>query len=144
MSTAQGADQLSALQAALAAEQAAVYGYGVVGAHLSGTARSQATAAYQAHRGRRDALAERVSAAGATPSPAAPGYQLPFAVTDASSATRLAAVLEERLADVYANAIQASPAGADREQAATALRDAAVRAVRWRGTSVPFPGLGAG
>ncbi|WP_051939926.1 ferritin-like domain-containing protein [Phaeacidiphilus oryzae] len=136
--------QLSALQAALAAEQAAVYGYGVVGAHLGGPARGRATDAYQAHRTQRDALARRISAAGATPTPAAPAYGLPFAVNDPASATRLAVVLEERLADVYANAVQAFPAGQDRAEAAAALRDAAVRAVRWRGSSVPFPGLGAG
>ncbi len=38
------ADRSAALQAALAAEQAASYGYGVVGAHLAGRAREQAAA----------------------------------------------------------------------------------------------------
>jgi len=132
--------ELAALQGALAAEHAAVYGYGVVGARLSGAQRARATAGYQAHLARRDALEQQISAAGAAPVAASAGYELPFPVTDAASAVRLAAVLEERLAAVYANAVQAAT-GALRTEAAGYLQDAAVRAIDWRGGSVPFPGL---
>ncbi|MET7702480.1 DUF4439 domain-containing protein, partial [Streptomyces sp. NPDC005485] len=53
---------------------------------------------------------------------------------------RLAAELEERVAGVYSDLVRAS-AGDRRRTAAEALREAAVRAVRWSGESVAFPGL---
>ena len=43
---------VTALQAALAAEHAAVYGYGVVGGRIGEERRSDARAAYEAHRAR--------------------------------------------------------------------------------------------
>ena len=51
---------LTAAQAALAAEHAAVYGYGVVGGRIGEARRTEARAAYDAHRARRDALARTV------------------------------------------------------------------------------------
>ncbi|MGC3005519.1 DUF4439 domain-containing protein, partial [Streptomyces sp. G35A] len=51
---------LRALQAALAAEHAAVYGYGVVGGRIGKDRRAEARAAYDAHRARRDALVGEV------------------------------------------------------------------------------------
>lgn len=42
--------ELGALQAALAAEHAAVYGYGVVGGRIDEARRGEARAAYDAHR----------------------------------------------------------------------------------------------
>ena len=132
--------ELTAAQAALAAEHAAVYGYGVVGAKVDEKRRGEARTAYDAHRSRRDDLARRVRGLGATPRAAAAGYALPFAVTDAETAARLAATLEEGVARAYADLVRAAQ-GDRRRAAADALRDAAVRAVRWRGGSVAFPGL---
>jgi hypothetical protein len=134
------AAELSALQAALGAEEAAVYGYGVLGALLSGSRRAQATADYELHRARRDALEAAIIASGAKPRAAAAAYELPFQVTDAGAARRLAALLEDRVAGVYANGIQAGET-ALRAESATQLRAAALRALSWRGTSTPFPGL---
>ncbi|MFE7077593.1 ferritin-like domain-containing protein [Streptomyces sp. NPDC057620] len=132
--------ELTAAQAALAAEHAAVYGYGVVGARIGEARRTEARAAYDAHRARRDELARAVRDLGGEPKPAAAAYKLPFTVPDEESALRLAAELEDRVAGVYSDLVRA--AGGDRRQAAAqALRDAAVRAVRWRGESVAFPGL---
>lgn len=131
---------LEAAQAALAAEHAAVYGYGVAGARVAAERRAEATAAHHAHRARRDALVRTVRDLGGDPAAAAPAYALPFAVPDAASAVRLAAVLEDRVADVYSDLVRAGE-GALRRSAADALREAAVRAVRWRGSGVPFPGL---
>ncbi|HET6359230.1 DUF4439 domain-containing protein, partial [Streptomyces sp.] len=48
---------LDAIQAALAAEHAAVYGYGVVGGRIGEAREAEVRAAYAAHRARRDALA---------------------------------------------------------------------------------------
>ncbi|MEV5510479.1 ferritin-like domain-containing protein [Streptomyces orinoci] len=131
---------LEAAQAALSGEHAAVYGYGVAGGHLEGARAAQAQEAYQAHRSRRDALERTVRELGGRPMAAAAGYRLPFPVTDADSAVRLAAELENRLAGVYADLVRAA-SGALRGEAAAALREAAVRSVRWQGDGVAFPGL---
>ncbi|MFC9945202.1 ferritin-like domain-containing protein [Streptomyces pratensis] len=131
---------LRAAQAALAAEHAAVYGYGALGGRLDGGRRSDATAAHDAHRARRDALTRTVRDLGGTPVAAHAAYALPFAVRDPATAMRLAAVLEDRIAGVYSDLVRAA-GGPLRQDAAGALREAAVRAVRWRGTGVAFPGL---
>ncbi|MFF0450966.1 ferritin-like domain-containing protein [Streptomyces sp. NPDC004609] len=131
---------LDAVQAALAAEHAAVYGYGVAGARVGAARKAEATAAHAAHRARRDALARTVRDLGGRPVAAAPGYALPFPVGDGAAAVRLAAHLEDRVAGVYSDLVRAA-GGPLRREAAVALREAAVRAVRWRGSGVAFPGL---
>ncbi|GAA1929907.1 DUF4439 domain-containing protein [Streptantibioticus ferralitis] len=140
MTTPSPGGELAAVQAALAAEHAAVYGYGVVGARVDDAHRADARAAYDAHRAHRDALARTVHDLGTDPVPADAGYALPFPVTDPAAAVRLAAVLEDRVAGAYADLVRA---GHDdvRRDATAALRAAAVRAVRWRGSGVAFPGL---
>jgi len=50
--------ELAALQAALGAEQAVVYGYGVVGAHLANAAEAYASARLTEHMLRRDKLTD--------------------------------------------------------------------------------------
>ena len=132
--------ELEALQAALAAEHAAVYGYGVVGGRIREGRRTEARAAYDAHRARRDALVRAVRDLGGKPVAAAAAYALPFPVPDSAAAVRLAAELEDRVAGVYSDLVRAA-VGEWRSTAAEALREAAVRAVRWRGESVAFPGL---
>ncbi|MEU1805359.1 ferritin-like domain-containing protein [Streptomyces sp. NPDC019937] len=131
---------LKATQAALAAEHAAVYGYGVVGGRIGDDRLAEAREGYAAHRSRRDDLVRTVRGMGGTPQSAAPAYALPFAVPDSAAAVRLAAELESRVAAVYADLVRTSD-GALRRQAAGALREAAVRSVRWRGGGVAFPGL---
>ncbi|MCS0605953.1 ferritin-like domain-containing protein [Streptomyces sp. LP11] len=132
--------ELSALQGALAAEHAAVYGYGVVGGLIGSKGRTQARAAYDAHRAGRDALVREVRDMGGEPVAASAAYALPFPVADSAAAGRLAARLEERLAGAYADLVRATT-GTRRSSAAGALRAAAVRAARWSGESVAFPGL---
>ncbi|MBV2151736.1 ferritin-like domain-containing protein [Kitasatospora sp. SUK 42] len=132
---------LSSLQAALGAEHAAVYGYGVVGAHLpEDQQRADARTAYAAHQSQRDAWQRLLTTLGATPTPAAGGYQLPFPVTDPTTATRLAAHLETRLTTIYADLVADLPAP-QRATAATALHDCAHRAHRWGAPDTPFPGI---
>ncbi|MGW0827520.1 ferritin-like domain-containing protein [Streptomyces sp. NPDC002845] len=132
--------ELGAVQAALRAEHAAVYGYGVVGGRVGEARRAEAREGYDAHRARRDELARAVRDLGGTPEAAAAAYALPFAVADGDAAVRLAVELEERVAGVYSDLVRASE-GERRRTAVEALREAAVRAVRWRGGSVAFPGL---
>lgn len=132
--------ELKALQAALRAEHAAVYGYGVVGGRIGAERRAEARTAYDAHRARRDALRRTVRTLGGEPEPSAAAYALPFPVPDSAAAVRLAAELEDRVAGVYSDLVRATD-GARRGTAAESLREAAVRAARWRGGSVAFPGL---
>ncbi|MEV5985150.1 ferritin-like domain-containing protein [Streptomyces sp. NPDC052051] len=132
--------ELTALQAALGAEHAAIYGYGVVGGRIRQERRKDAREAYDSHRSRRDQLARAVRDLGGTPDVAAAAYALPFPVPDSAAAVRLAADLEERVAGVYSDLVRAST-GERRRLAADALREAAVRSVRWSGESVAFPGL---
>jgi hypothetical protein len=97
------AQALTALQSALAAEQAACYGYGVVGAHLNAS-RSQSRSAdsdWVAHQRARDNLTALITAAGADPGPAPVAYQLPVHVQTPSGARSLAVTLEEKVARAY-------------------------------------------
>jgi ferritin-like protein len=133
------------LAEALAAEHAAIFGYGVVGAHLDRSGQTAARQAEAAHRNRRDAVAARIRAAQGTPPAPAPAYDLPFPVEDRASALRLAIDLEEGTARAWRRAV-AGTTGDDRKAALAGLVDSAVRATRWRRTAgldpavVPFPG----
>ncbi|MYV93133.1 DUF4439 domain-containing protein, partial [Streptomyces sp. SID1034] len=89
------AQPLDAAQAALAAEHAAVYGYGVLGGRLAEARVAEARDALTGHRSRRDLLARTVRDLGGSPVAAAAAYALPFAVPDAGAAVRLAAELED-------------------------------------------------
>jgi len=136
---------LAALQAALAAEQAASYGYGVVGSHLAGSpARFDAAAAdCVAHERARDSLAAMIAAIGAAPRPAAVAYQLPVTVSTAADAVSLAIILERQVESAYLGMV-ALPDLALRAFGAGQIRAAAQRSARWSGRSQAFPGLGSG
>ena len=96
-----GPAELSALQAALSAEHAAVYGYGVVGAHLTGAALAAATGDWIAHQVARDGLEARLRSAGAQPVAAAVAYRLPHPVHGPAQAKSLAVILEDRVSAAY-------------------------------------------
>src|SRR5215831_1086538 len=131
---------VGALQAALAAEHAAVYGYGVAGAHLSGARRRAAARDWQIHESSRDALAAMITALGAQPVAAAAAYRLPFRVGSGRAAVSLAAFLEDRVATAYLGMVALSEARL-RLLGARALESAALRAAGWRGRTLAFPGL---
>jgi Domain of unknown function (DUF4439) len=131
-----------ALRAALAAEQAAIYGYGVVGSHLAGTARALATTYWTAHQVAADQLAALLQGRGATPGPAAVAYQLPHAVSTAAQALRLAAVLEDQVTSAYLSLVALDEQSV-RMLGAREVRASALRAAAWRGRTVAFPGLSA-
>src|SRR5262249_44248489 len=69
---------VAALQAALAYEHSAVYGYGVLGARLRGGPQATARICWDGHKGRRDRLTEFLVARGAKPVAAEPAYRLPI------------------------------------------------------------------
>jgi Domain of unknown function (DUF4439) len=130
-----------ALQAALAAEHAAVYGYGVVGAYLTGGSRAAAaTADWVAHQNARDELEAMLRSRGSQPGPAAVAYQLPIPVRSPAQAVSLAVILEERIATAYLGLVALSTP-ALRDLGALQVRESALRAAFWRGSTVAFPGL---
>jgi uncharacterized protein DUF4439 len=131
---------VAALQGALAAEHAAVYGYGIVGALLTGTAQAGARADWTAHQFARDTLAAMLTKLGATPVAASPAYALPFTVTSAKSAARLAATLEEGVTRAYLGLVAVSNPTL-RAFAATSMQTSANRATAWSGTTAAFPGM---
>jgi hypothetical protein len=131
---------VEALQAALAAENAAVYGYGVAGAHLAGARRAAAVRDWVAHQTARDTLTAMLAARGASPAAAAAAYRLPFAVRGAAAAVSLAGYLEDRVCAAYLGLAGLSDL-ALREFGARALRVAALRAAAWRGSTLAFPGF---
>ena len=131
---------VAALQAALAAENAAVFGYGVAGAHLTGSSQAAAEQDWTAHNRARDTLAAMISARGATPAAAQAFYQLPFRVHNASSAARLAAYLEDGVTRAYLGLVAVSDP-ALRAFAAKAMQASANRALAWSGSTVAFPGM---
>jgi hypothetical protein len=135
-----GESDIAALQGALAAEHAAVYGYGVVGAMLSGADQARARADWIAHQETRDSLEAMITKLGATPVAASPAYQLPFPVTDGDKAKALAAVLEDGVTQAYL-AVVAVPDRTLRSFGALSMQPPANRAAGWRGTTIAFPGM---
>ncbi|HVT65358.1 MAG TPA: ferritin-like domain-containing protein [Mycobacteriales bacterium] len=133
--------ELVALKQALAAEQAVVYGYGVVGAHLSGKDRKYAFSQLVAHENLRDRISALITTAGAVAPPSQAAYRLPMPVTGAKSARLLAAQLESGAAgaawDLCASTAAQSPA---REVAVGWLTNAAVAAARWGAPAASIPG----
>jgi hypothetical protein len=132
----------SALQSALAAEHAAVYGYGVVGSHLTGAEKQAAQRDWAEHQVARDALESALTALGAQPVAAQDAYQLPFPVRSSGAAISLAAFLEDRVATAYLGLVALDHRGL-REWGAAQVRASALRATAWTGRAAAFPGLGA-
>jgi len=138
-----GASAIGALQAALAAEQAASYGYGVVGAHLNGARFAAAAADCVAHERARDRLTGMISERGGHPQAAAAAYRLPISVRSPAAARTLAALIERQVATAYLGLVAVSDPVL-RTFAAANMRDCAVRAARWSGEVQAFPGLSSG
>lgn len=134
------AAQNAALQDALAAENAAIFGYGVAGAHLTGRQRATATAYWNEHRSARDTLAGLLRARGEQPTAAADVYKLPFGVHSATEAVSLAIFLENGVTAAYLGLVGAGDAVL-RAFGARAMQAAAIRATSWRGSTVAFPGM---
>jgi hypothetical protein len=131
---------VQALQAALAAEDAAIFGYGVAGAHLSGNRRSTAEQYWTGHNEARDTLTAMITALGAAPVAGQAFYRLPFEVNDAASAAELAVHLEEGVTRAYLGIVAVGDPRL-RTFGALAMQASAERAAFWRGTTEAFPGL---
>jgi Domain of unknown function (DUF4439) len=129
-----------ALQSALAAEHAAVYGYGVAGAYLTGSQQATATADWVAHQVARDRLEAMLRSLGSSQPTAAAAYQLPSPVRNAREAVALAVLLEDRIATAYLGLVALSSTDI-KEYGAQQVQASALRAAAWRGSTVAFPGL---
>ncbi|MBB5872279.1 Mg-chelatase subunit ChlI [Allocatelliglobosispora scoriae] len=131
------------LATAVAAEHAAIYGYGVIGPRLTKGSVSAAESAEAMHRRRRDQFS-RLLGEGAPAAAAA--YATP-PLADAVAAAKLAGQIEERVTAAYRAALAVTE-GDTRRQVLDAMIDAANRAAQWRraaGTTpatVTFPGRG--
>ncbi len=132
-----------AFQDALAAEHAAVYVFGVLGAQTSEVEQStlfdSLLTAYQQHRSARDALVARIQALGVRPVAAAPAYELPNGVSTPAQVVRAALVTERRVTQTYGTVV-AQTVGDDRSSAVGALDESAVRQLRFGGRPENFPG----
>jgi hypothetical protein len=138
-------DAVPALQRALAAEQAAVWAYGLVAAYSRDDA-AMIDAARSGHLLRRDATAARLVAGGAeAPEPAA-AYLVPVAVVDAATARQLAQDIESDAAGAWRGVIGSTDDPELRGFALLGLSDAAVRLAMWKQVAgvvpatIPFPG----
>ncbi len=122
----------AALYDAVAAEHAAIYGYGVVSAHSLPIRNDLVSAALAEHRKRREQavslLAERSVP---VPLPAI-GYQLPSVVDSPTDAARLAVLMENDCAVAWRAVLEQTDSEQDREFAGTALTQCAVVASLWR------------
>lgn len=130
---------LPALAKALTAEHAAVYAYGLIAARASGKARDLTTAAYHAHRARRDRLRALIVERGGTPPETEAAYALPFTPRSSADALRLAALIEDGMAAVYLELVATDDRDI-RRMAALALQETATRAYTLRPTLTALPG----
>ncbi len=137
------ATTIEALQTALAAEHAAVYVYGYLGARTSESGQPRVFAevrdAYTTHRAWRDLLTSRVREEGEEPVAAEATYELPRSPATLQGVMQAAADVEARCADTYAYVV-ATTEGHDRRWAIDALTRSAVRQVAWGRDPGPFPG----
>ena len=122
----------TALSEALAAEHAAVWGYGVVGAALGGSGQSSASASEAAHRDVRDQVVALLDGRGADVVDSKGGYALPFPVLSEVDAAALAVVLEDGTAAAWVRVLDQAAERSTRELAVGALGAAEIRAVSWR------------
>ena len=137
----------AALNDALAAEHAAVWGYGVVGAASAAASRQAAEDAEAVHRDVRDQVSALLSGRGADVVDAKGAYALPFPVLSAVDAAALGVVLEDGVATAWVRVLDQAAERSTRELAVGVLSATEVRAVGWRvaagkaPVTSAFPGL---
>ncbi|MEU6999126.1 ferritin-like domain-containing protein [Nonomuraea sp. NPDC046570] len=134
------ADEVEALRKVLAAEHAAVYAYGLLGARTTGALRSRVSAAFDAHRGMRDQLRSLITTRGGKPSEPEASYALPVTPGSAAEAVRLAVQIESGVTTAYLE-LTATPSPALRRLAALAMQESATRSYGFRPTLTAFPGM---
>lgn len=139
-------EAVTAVQAALGAEHAAIWVYGLVSAFLPDEFATPVGEGATAHRARRDATQLLLAEAGETPRPAEPAYVPPQPVTDQPSALAVLVLAETDTTVAWRAVLEHTEDANLRRAALEALTIAAVRATRWRKAAgdtpatPPFPG----
>jgi hypothetical protein len=135
---------VQALQKALAAEHAAVFLYGILGARSSKSHQPALfrtlTSAFDAHRRTRDALSVLISAKGADPVAAEVDYAVPGSVGSPGQVQAVARTIERRVTRTYGELV-AHTVGSDRTWAIGALDAAALRGLGFGVRPSDFPGI---
>ncbi|TMR15027.1 DUF4439 domain-containing protein [Nonomuraea turkmeniaca] len=135
------ADDVEKLRKALAAEHAALFAYGLLGARTAGSLRDRMSAAFDAHRARRDQLRGFITTRGGRPAEPDASYALPFFPSNATLAAKLAAHLENGVTAAYLELAAAQDVSL-RRYAALAMQEAVTRAHSFRPGQPPaFPGM---
>ena len=136
-----------ALGDALRSEYAAIFGYGVVSAYISGSRNSSIAEVWSAHRSRRGRIIHLIESSGEkTPLPEL-AYTSQDKVWDNLTAIQLAARIEDDCSVAWSRALQQCTTPECRKLAMQALLHTAEWTTRWRmaaGTSPaidPLPGL---
>jgi hypothetical protein len=121
---------------AVAAEHAAIYGYGLVSAHVMPEDNKLVSESVAEHRARREAAVTLMTERSIKVPMPAVGYQLPMAVDSPAAAARLAIRMESDCAVAWRAVLEQASgddtAEQDRAFAGTALTQCAVLAARWR------------
>lgn len=135
---------VEALQKALAAEHAAVFLYGVLGARISSSAQPELSLrlqdAFSSHRSQRDALTVLISKQDQDPVAALVDYRVPGSLATPAGLAAVAATIEARVTSTYGELV-ANTSSTDRRWAITALEASAVRGVAFGVPVAVFPGL---
>jgi hypothetical protein len=133
-----------ALQKALAAEHAAVFLYGILGARSSKSGQPvlfrNLTAAFEDHRRTRDALTVLITARDADPVAAQVDYAVPGPVGTPAQVQAVARTVEQRVTRTYGELV-ANTSGTDRRWAIGALDAAALRGLSFGVPPTTFPGI---
>ncbi|MFI7639495.1 ferritin-like domain-containing protein [Nonomuraea sp. NPDC049400] len=134
-------DDVEKLRKALAAEHAVLFAYGLLGARTSGSLRERVSAAFDAHRARRDQLRSFITARGGRPAEPDASYALPFFPSDQALAVKLAVHLESGVTAAYLELAAAQDVTL-RRYAALAMQEAVTRSYAFRPAQpAAFPGM---
>ena len=136
-----------ALGDALRSEYAAIFGYGVVSAYISGARNSSIAEVWSAHRSRRNRIIHLIESAGEKAPLPEVAYTSQDKVWDNLTAIQLAAHIEDGCSVAWSRALQQCTTPESRKLAMQALLHTAEWNARWRmaaGMSPainPLPGL---
>ncbi|WP_113702822.1 ferritin-like domain-containing protein [Nonomuraea lactucae] len=140
LSKAKGGDA-GRLGKALAAEHAAVFAYGLIGARTTGRLRMEAARAFEAHRARRDQLRSLITSRGGRPVEPEPSYSLPVVPSTPAEAVRLAVHVETGMTAAYLE-LAACDDPALRKYAALAMQESVTRSYSFQPSiATAFPGM---
>lgn len=117
---------------AVAAEHAAIYGYGLVSANVMPDQNELVSQSLAQHRERREAALAMMKEQSITAPLPAVGYRLPLTVNNAVNAAKLAIRMESDCAAAWRAVLEQTDSEQDREFAVKALTQCAVTAARWR------------